>query len=371
MSSVENDEKDDSSSSADHHHPPPRRKLGRRARKKRRRNLGIQTEAAIAIANGATLKAVETPANEKHTPVESSPLVDASNNVTTRVPSDRSYQQQSCLKLSKLTEVDREALIQQLGYLPGNALEVVARVKDAFPKIDFMSDNEDTDHKSSIRSAHENRSKAAVDAVMDEPLVIKLYPLVVRDETDGSKSRRKRKRSEQQDDKLLPSTAIEPFPTIFWVTQPRIKGLVSKLELDGMGRECEQWLKNSKQEIEVKSDTVCEQWLKNSKQEIEVKSDTPRQALSPLASMKKAHLAYATERRELLLQEDWDYIQQRKWDKAYSMESGVAGIRHFESVKCLHAHVAHFWSGCQDNVVGKRVADRLLQNMKGGALKLK
>ena len=33
----------------------------------------------------------------------------------------------------------------------------------------------------------------------------------------------------------------------------------------------------------------------------------------------------------------------------------VAGIRNHGAVKCLHAHAAHFWSGCKDNVVSEEV----------------
>ncbi|KAG7354522.1 DUF501 domain containing protein [Nitzschia inconspicua] len=369
--------------------PPVRRKLGRRARKKRRRILGIEAEAKAAIAAGSKTKPIVED-NHNHNNHKYEPTTTGTTTITTttttynndkafimkeaKVPTDRSYQQSSCQQLCRLTEHDQQALIRQLGYLPGNALEVVTRVDDVFSTTtthhQFRSlestqqtgeDDDDDDDDDSILTTT---------CCRNEPLVIKLYPLVVRDETDGSKSRlRKRKRSTsihndtdqvQLTSSILPNDdkgllLLEPFPTIFWVTHPRIKALVSKLELDGMGRECEQLLKQKQQH---------QQQNNNDNNTIPKTTEQQRrhqQKLSPLDSMKKAHLAYGEQRRDLLVPTDWEYIRQRKWDNAFSTERGVAGIRNPAGVKCLHAHVAHFWSGCHDNIIGKMVAERLEQ----------
>jgi hypothetical protein len=152
------------------------------------------------------------------------------------VPTDCSYEQARVQKLSKLTDTDGKSLTRQLGYLPGNALEVVARVKDIV--LDATEE------------AHMDAS------TLDEPLVVKLYPLVLREEADGKKSRRRRRQQEptngDRDSKASAGELLlEPFPTIFWVTHPRIKALVSKLELDQMGTECERILKEDLQKEQI------------------------------------------------------------------------------------------------------------------------
>jgi hypothetical protein len=257
------------------------------------------------------------------------------------VPTDRSYEQARVQKISKLTDSDRKSLTRQLGYLPGNALEVVARVKDIF--LDATEE------------AHMDAS------TLDEPLVVKLYPLVLREEADGKKSRRRRRRQEptngnRDSEASAGELLLEPFPTIFWVTHPRIKALVSKLELDQMGTECERILKEDlqKEQIVGPGDSI------------QYSSDAPASVApaSALASMRKAHLTYSIERRDLILSQDWEYIVQRKWESAFDASRGVAGIRNPASVKCLHAHVSHFWSGCKDNVVGMWVAERVTKMLQ-------
>ena len=125
---------------------------------------------------------------------------------------------------------------------------------------------------------------------------------------------------------------MEPFPTIYWVTNPRVKALISKLELEKMGLELEQRLKESANDLE---------------------------------SMKKAHQEYGNERLDLITSssKDWKWIQEKGWEPAFASSRGVAGIRNLASIKCLHAHAAHYWSGCQHNIVGKLVADKVSSMM--------
>jgi hypothetical protein len=347
-----------------------RRKLGRRARKKimRRKILAREAEAtttSILTNKISTLDKVDSHGqvgnNDFKQIVSSCTASDTSNRVPP-VPTDRSYQQESCQKLSKLTESDRIALTRQLGYLPGNVLEVVARVKDAFIQ------------ESSCESNTQCVMEETESFNMNDPLVIKLYPLVLREETDGSKSKRKRKRSSDDHVKHMnhpKSLLLEPFPTIFWVTHPRIKALISKLELDGMGRYCEQLLKSSTPRKENGSN-ICEathfSFNQHSGRSIYGATssyDWQNSQEPPIASMTRAHVAYGKERQELLSKEDWAYVQQRKWDQAFSVGRGVAGMSNFATVKCLHAHVAHFWSGCHDNLIGQWVAEHIVRAMKG------
>ena len=39
-------------------------------------------------------------------------------------------------------------------------------------------------------------------------------------------------------------------------------------------------------------------------------------------------------------------VRERRWNNALGDERGVAGIRKFEYVKCLHAHAAHYLAYC-------------------------
>jgi hypothetical protein len=292
------------------------------------------------------------------------------------LPTDRSYEPSRVQELSHLTESDRQALVRQLGYLPGNALEVVARIKDAFSNDHFWSSVSDENVRSQD-NVGDGFPNEAMKAMMDEPLVIKLYPLALRDESDGTKSRRRRRRCEGEHTKkerdhdretAAADPLLEPFPTIFWVTHPLVKALVSKLELDGIGKEYE---KRLQQGVNKEGDDRMQTTVNPKKRDTHATpthvsglTDTTN---SVLASMKKAHWEYSQARQQLILPQDWDYIRQRKWEEAFSCVRGIAGIRNPSGVKCLHAHVAHFWSGCKDNIVGEWVAGRVVQLLESAS----
>eukprot|EP00536_Pseudo-nitzschia_multiseries_P015209 jgi/Psemu1/311861/fgenesh1_kg.839_\ len=217
-----------------------------------------------------------------------------------------------------------------------------------------------------------------IQIVMKEPLVVKLYPLVLRDESSSTKRRRKRRRDqneffsessgtdgdvirnekletvsgEDQSSSSSPSAQkvalplMEPFPTIYWVTHPFIKALISKLELDKMNVQFEQHL------------------LAHDGTKGHQKSDDEGILRDPLVSMERAHNSYGRERRELLSEGDMEYVRRRRWcDDSQSSSNycsndrnsnkkniasttpfgdgcGVAGIRNPKAVKCLHAHAA-------------------------------
>lgn len=117
---------------------------------------------------------------------------------------------------------------------------------------------------------------------------------------------------------------IEPFPTLFWLTCPRLRIQISRLE---NGKDC-----NVKQfELKLRNDPAA------------------------LQSMKEAHLDYGKMRWDLLTDEDKEEIQRRGWQNSLGMERGVAGITRYDTIKCLHTHAAHYLSGETKNVVGKWV----------------
>lgn len=275
-----------------------RTRLGRKGRRKRKRIAEIQAAAEAAQAAQAAQAH-----GEMTVPEQSS---------TTILPTDRDSQWPAVRELCSLDDDDKHSLIAQLGYYPGNAVSVAARTNAAFPETIFKEDS--------------------------TPLVLKLYPLVLRDESDGTKTRRKRKgqddkASDDDEDPSKKNHLVEPFPTIFWMTHPRLRALISKIEIENRGSQYEKRLQEDTKALE---------------------------------SMKQAHLAYGNERFSMITSQDREYIEKRGWNSALDIPRGVAGIRNHSAIKCLHAHAAHFWSGCQENVVGRWVAEEVLAMLQDG-----
>jgi hypothetical protein len=185
------------------------------------------------------------------------------------------------------------------------------------------------------------------------------------------------------------NVVLEPFPTLYWLTHPLLRILVSQLEVEGWGRQLEERLRN---------DAMAQQ------------------------SMRKAHAHYGSYRYQLLTEEDLQLLKERNWEAALCPDTrGVAGIvfagevgssgskrgttssssssslsSRLCSVKCLHAHAAHYLSahrrpaattaamcsstspaveGCDrvldnggdDNVVGKWVMELIQERLLLGA----
>ena len=276
-----------------------RRNLGRSARRRRKKILEVE---ALANSNSESSSTLHHSSSNN-------------NNNANILAKDRQHVWPSVKKLRHVDSSDEQSLLSQLGYLPGNALQAAARA-NTIPGLD------------------PNHPTA--------PIVLRLYPIVVRDETDGKRRHHKprvRKQQQQQPingEETTRSTTeddtrhhlLEPFPTIYWVTHPRLRALISKLELDHVGVALEK---------KLKEDTVATE------------------------QMKSAHLLYGQERQALLQESDWEWIRKRNWQDAFGENRGVAGIRNPASVKCLHAHAAHYWSGCEENIIGKWVAEKVLQ----------
>lgn len=131
-----------------------------------------------------------------------------------RVPDDRSTPVSSAVAALRLrnhwSDADEHALRAQLGYVPGNAIRIAARVSD----VDGLDDDDDS----------------------TTPVVVELYPLVARAETLSNRQRTRKRHN--QDGHVL----MEPFPTLYWLTHPALHALVSQLELEGHGTRMEQRL---------------------------------------------------------------------------------------------------------------------------------
>ncbi len=102
-----------------------------------------------------------------------------------------------------------------------------------------------------------------------------------------------------------------PFPTTFWLVCPKAVKAVSALEASGLIGEVEK-------EIASNADLR--------------------------AALLKAHTEYAKYRKRLAQ------------STHPSLDTGIGGVRHLASIKCLHAHYAHHLAGGQ-NPVGKRISD--------------
>lgn len=123
-----------------------------------------------------------------------------------------------------------------------------------------------------------------------------------------------------------PGGRPEPFPTTFWLTCPYLVEAVSRLESAG-------WIARLSREMKASP--------------------------AALQELRAAHEGAARLRRELMtpaLARKLEALSPHALERLASV--GVAGSRHFDAVKCLHAHLAdHLGRGA--NPVGRRVA-RLL-----------
>lgn len=230
-----------------------------------------------------------------------------------------------------LTAADETAIVGQLGYLPGNIVRVAARAE----KVPLLPVDDNV------------------------PIVLKLYPLAIRDVFAGGKSEgrkckgRRRGKSTKStcptDDDGVTATntdtgqdaidkeevpLLEPFPTQYWLTHPILRTLTSKLEVTDHVREMEERLSSNPKALE---------------------------------SMRRAHQEYGQERWESLTNDDLKLIKERKWEPALDSRRGVAGITRHTTIKCLHTHLAHYLSGgrgSDDNVVGKWVMDSIAEMLE-------
>ena len=239
------------------------------------------------------------------------------------------------VSLDHICPGDERLLTSQLGFIPGNAVNVAARVEDC-PSLHLLKAIE----------------KYSTDTSSSAPTVLRLYPLAIREACRKRKfkSRQRGQIGDSEDERKSrdwtlggdddESGIIEPFPTQYWLTDPRLRMLISALEIS--------------EDCNVKT------------MEAKLRSN-PEYA----NSMERAHKSCGQERWLLLTDADRKAVTERRWDGALGPARGVAGISNPKGVKCLHAHAAHFLAGCEDNLVGKwtiQEVERMLKEKieKGG-----
>ncbi len=119
-----------------------------------------------------------------------------------------------------------------------------------------------------------------------------------------------------------PLNGGNPFPTLFWLTCPRLKKEISHLEREGM---IDQWERDGEMMVKLEED----------------------------------HLRYQEMRMSLLKERHPDWCKLPSEKMRILQETGVGGVRNLNSIKCLHAHYAHFLADY--NIVGERVQQSLKQ----------
>ena len=378
-----------------------RRGTGRATRRRRKRRNEIQRQAEQALLGLTSPGAPNPPDNNNPSqgPLQLPPSIVTTTTIQ-HLPADRSHTWPAVLERrspSWQPDVDGVALIGQLGFLPGNALRVPC-YEDQVPCL----------CKAPHSTKNGSTESAVYDSRMEgdgggggAPVTLELYPLALRNESaaterpsGGAKAGRRRRQRRQHaveatthpadratnlitgvggeataveaDDAPTSDTAVpvgsvsassppdcspaavvlEPFPTLYWLTHPVLKTLVSQLEVEGWGRRLEERLASD---------------------------------FAALERMRLAHAAYGSYRTNLLTESDVTLLVERRWMAAVGPDRGIAGMRYGNDasagcgggVKCLHAHAAHYLSrsnsnGGLDNVVGQWVMELVEERVLRG-----
>lgn len=158
-----------------------------------------------------------------------------------------------------------------------------------------------------------------------QPQVAVLYPLLA-NELGGRYDSKGIYQHQQRHEAGEDDIRGKPFPTMLWMTHPALHAAVCKLEDAG-------WIGRLESRLHASPEL--------------------------LQRMRAAHEAYALARCALLSEADQTYVASATWAEAVR-SVGIAGIREFCGVKCLHCHLAHHLGRPQDgNVVGEWVRELL------------
>ncbi len=126
---------------------------------------------------------------------------------------------------------------------------------------------------------------------------------------------------------LKPFTGELISPTIFWLSCPRMRKEIGRLEDQGLLKEL---------------------------------TDKYQQDLKFAKKLQQSHKEYAALRRQLLSKEDKSKAREISANLLKTLlYSGVGGIKDKAGLKCLHTHFAHYYAD-YDNPVGAEVSKRLI-----------
>lgn len=164
--------------------------------------------------------------------------------------------------LEKITEKDRQIIRGQLGRAPKGLIGIAQRCRYGYP------------------------------------VVLKTKPLIFRDKGD-----------------------FEVFPTLYWLSGPRRKEKVARIESGGYIEELEEELASDPE--------LREEYRENES-------------------------SYLEEQKNLLTEEEEEFLRTRGAMDA--LERGIGGIESDEHIKCLHLHLAH--DIVEENVIGRLLRER-------------
>jgi hypothetical protein len=116
----------------------------------------------------------------------------------------------------------------------------------------------------------------------------------------------------------------EPFPTLYWLTDPILTPKITALEYEGGVRKAELFLRDTSEARAIFLDQ---------------------------------HARYIHSRWATAAYNEQELVIAKGYERKLS-KVGIGGVADFFRVKCLHLHVAHFLA-TQDNVIGKWVLDQV------------
>ena len=198
----------------------------------------------------------------------------------------------------------------QLGYVPLNIINVGAFRDDNRLAMEIFPLK--SDHVIAVNDG-QIESPPSVTLTTQHPLVIIVYPL------NCNSINRQHKNSK----------VLKPFPTVIWMTCPELHKRISKLEDAG--------------------------WISKLQTKLQDSNEYKDKMIS-------AHNLYKQFRWSLLSKDDQEYLNNSGWRPSLN-EVGIAGMKNFDSVKCLHTHYAHFLCRPQDgNIIGEWTHELLVQS---------
>jgi len=219
----------------------------------------------------------------------------------------QSYINKNSNNIFKLNQRDDTIIMRQLGFIPHHVVEISSRMSN-FPSFPRIVRKIMFGNVEIFRK--NNYGDRDIDDSWMQPTTIKLYPL-----------------------------SPKPFPTIYWLTHRLLSSYVGKME---ESRGCN-----------VK---IMEEYLQ--------KDETSREKL------KKAHELYIKERMNMFSEIDLKLVKEKNWIESLGSSTGIGGIRNWNTIKCLHLHVAQYlvwykrWKEGKDgydeeneNVVGRWVLE--------------
>jgi uncharacterized protein len=188
----------------------------------------------------------------------------------------------------------------------------------------------------------------ARNTINGDPLTLVLYPLMHADAPKGRYCNGTR----------------QPFPTIFWMSCPDLKAKISRLEHFGLGNMIQDILDcNSIMNYQLPPNTapiLQEFYTYLRDYHNSLPASSPKETY--LDQMRRAHGEYAAERWNIISSEDMEHIRSSSWENALNTRVGIAGMKKFTQVKCLHTHYAHHITRpSHGNLIGEWVHEVLVR----------